>query len=536
MVAWLDADPALRRDLHRRAFAALTERVRDAADPDPRLPVRIAEHALGADRDLPADDAARAFLAAASAERASGEAAESWARTGIERDPASPEIRARLHLALGDALDQRGAVTEADREYQLAHDIADGRPVERAEALIRLARRWTDPGKIDWYLLHGLRDGIAALAGRDDETAVALRVRLTAHLASKSTLAIPVLGTEADDIRRTGVALARAALGQADALPPAAACEVLNECRWALYDYDPPAETIRLSERLERASLLARSPYFQSQALMTLAIDQLRLGQVTDAQGTLLAHERTMPASHAFQWLQLTMETAARPVARPVRRRRSTGCSASPRRSSPGARGAAHAVADTLQQTWQGQVYWLRRERGELLSRSDPEVYRQIEGHAFFPIWRAGLALVCCDEGDLTAAAAHVRALDEEYQRFAAFPPHGWTVSVAALLAETCLALSPAGSSPARRRTRSAGCSRSIIRAAARHTRPRTRAEFVLAGWPTVLLGPAERFSGLLALAAGDFEEALHLFDAVSARSRPRRRRRPGCRWTRPAR
>ena len=78
--AWLDADPALRRDLHRRAFAALTERVRDAADPDPRLPVRIAGHALGADRDLPADDAARAFLAAASAERVSGEAAESWAR------------------------------------------------------------------------------------------------------------------------------------------------------------------------------------------------------------------------------------------------------------------------------------------------------------------------------------------------------------------------------------------------------------------------------------------------------------------------
>ena len=65
----------------------------------------------------------------------------------------------------------------------------------------------------------------------------------------------------------------------------------------------------------------------------------------------------------------------------------------------------AHAerarVADTLQQTWQGQVFWLRREQGELLTRTDPEVYRQVEGHAFFAIWRVGLALASLDEDDL---------------------------------------------------------------------------------------------------------------------------------------
>jgi hypothetical protein len=42
--------------------------------------------------------------------------------------------------------------------------------------------------------------------------------------------------------------------------------------------------------------------------------------------------------------------------------------------------------------------------------------------------------------------------------------------------------------------------------------------EFVLAGWPSVLLGPAERFSGLLAMAAGEHEEALDLFDAVAGK------------------
>jgi hypothetical protein len=316
------------------------------------------------------------------------------------------------------------------------------------------------------------------------------------------------------------VRLAHAALAQVDGLPPAAACEVLNECRWALFDYDPPAETIRLSERLELESLLARSPYFHNMALMTLAIDQLRLGRVTDAQGTLLAHERTMPATQASRWLQLTMETVldlwygrfaaaeARlfTVAGPIVAR-------------------AHAerarAADTLQQTWQGQVFWLRREQGELLTRTDPEVFRQVEGHAFFAIWRVGLALARLDENDLAGAALHVRALDEGFHGFAAFPPHGWTVSVAALLAETCLAMSPAG----RRQAEHQGAAEDPlggllpdIAARLRVLLSRYAGEFVLAGWPSVLLGPAERFSGLLAMATGEHEEALHLFDSVAGK------------------
>jgi len=532
VIAWLDTDPALRRSLHRRAFEALAgEGGHVADDPDPRRAVRLAGHALGADRDLPAAEAARAFLAAAQAERASGEAAETWARAGIAKNPADPATRARLHLALGDALDQRGGVGEADREYQLAYDLAADRPRERAEALIRLARRWTDPGKIDWYLLRGLQEGIARLADDDtgDTQTAALRLQLTAHLARKSTLAVPVVGTDADEIRREGVALARAALGQLrglTGLPAAVTCEVLNECRWALYDYDPPAEGIKLSEQLERESLIARSPYYQSQALMTLAIDQVRLGQVTEAQSTLLAHERTMPATHASQWLQLTMESVldlwhgrfdkaeARllHVAAPIVTR---------------AHQEMTRVADTLQQTWQGQIFWLRRERGQVLRQTDPEVFRQIEGHAFFAIWRVGLALASADEHNAAAAVSHIRALDEGYRGFTAFPPHGWTVSVAALLAEICLALSPAGQPggavPVHSQAGTGGADpfAELLPDVAGRLRvilARYAGEFVLAGWPSVLLGPAERFSGLLALATGEHEEALHLLDVAAGR------------------
>ena len=241
---------------------------------------------------------------------------------------------------------------------------------------------------------------------------------------------------------------------------------------------------------------------------MTLAIDQLRLGQVTDAQGTLLAHERTMPASQASRWLQLTMETVldlwhgrfaaaeARlfTVAAPIVAR-------------------AHAerarVADTLQQTWQGQVFWLRRERGELLTRTDPEVFRQIEGHAFFAIWRVGLALASCDEGDLPAAAASPARARRGIPRLRRVP-----AARLDRVGRRAARRDVPGDEPRRppAPARAADTDRAdplgellpTLTARLRVILSRYAGEFVLAGWPSVLLGPAERFSGLLAMAAGE--------------------------------
>jgi len=154
-------------------------------------------------------------------------------------------------------------------------------------------------------------------------------------------------------------------------------------------------------------------------------------------------------------------------------------------------------------------------------------VFRQIEGHAFFAIWRVGLALASADEHNAAAAVSHIRALDEGYRGFTAFPPHGWTVSVAALLAEICLALSPAGQPggavPVHSQAGTGGADpfAELLPDVAGRLRvilARYAGEFVLAGWPSVLLGPAERFSGLLALATGEHEEALHLLDVAAGR------------------
>ena len=128
VIARLDADPALRRALHARAFAALTERVPAAVDPDSSLPVRIAEHAL-ARRPGPVTGGGGACLPRGGpAERASGEAAETWARAGIAQTAGygdagqpAPGARRRARPARRD--------TAADREYQLAYDIAADRPL-----------------------------------------------------------------------------------------------------------------------------------------------------------------------------------------------------------------------------------------------------------------------------------------------------------------------------------------------------------------------------------------------------------------------
>jgi hypothetical protein len=77
--------------------------------------------------------------------------------------------------------------------------------------------------------------------------------------------------------------------------------------------------------------------------------------------------------------------------------------------------------------------------------------------------------------------------------------------------------MSPAGMSPAGRRPAASpfGGQLPQIAGRLRDLLARHAGEFALGGWPSVLLGPVERFSGLLALTAGDHDEALALFETA---------------------
>ncbi|WP_248958667.1 AAA family ATPase [Sphaerisporangium perillae] len=537
----LGRDPALARDLHRRAFESLTERTTTGGWADPALPVRVALHATAAGAAVPDERAAAACLDAARAEQRgfAVEGATAWAQAGL-RLRCDAATRAGLLITLGDALSDAGDMDEAGRRYLSAHQAAEGLPALAAAAVIRLARRWSAPGRVDRQLVHLLRGGLAALEHDDGEEAAPLRLQLQAHLAKKQTMAVAQSADDpVPDGPPPGVELARATLRE---LPPGAdglvRCEVLNECRWALYDHAHPRELLGISARLREAGVQAGSAYFHSEGLVALAIDQLRLGLVSDALGTVDDHRRHVARNPRAlgPWLQNTLDTVMDLWNGDFQRAEDRLMGESLRMVQELT--ADHAVpAETLWQTWMGQHYWLLYERGRMEELFDSGLARQIEQHAYFPIWRAAHVLALCETGRHDEAADRLTAIVRETSGLAALPPHGWSVATLALLAESCalIAESTAFKAPDPGR---AGLPEGPEHAGGTGPRegtgllegtgleehiPLLRArlaahpeEIALAGWPTVLFGPTARSRGLLAMVAGDVPEALRRFDEAT--------------------
>lgn len=531
LAAGLNSDPSSARWLHRRAFDLLSDRLRSSPWPDPALACRIAGHAREADPEVSEQEVASACLAAARAEQASGAtaAAITWAKTGL-RCRCDPETRFDLLLALGDAQHDGGDMSAAGNQYLEAYEQADGDPCRQAKAAIHMARRWSDPGQSDDDLLHLIRTSLGALAGRTDAEATARRLQLTAHLAHKSSMAVPDHRCGPAAPGGSGPELARKALsGLTPDLPASAVCEVLNECRWGLYDHAPPAETLEIAERFLQASLRQRSPFFRSEALVALAIDQLRVGPVTRAEDTIAKHRRyiALRPRALGAWLQGTLDTVldlwhGRFEAAEARIFGESLLAVTQ------AQETSALPADTLQQTWQGQAYWLLREQGRMREVVDSAMAAGIADHGYFPIWRAAWILACCDTGRFDEASDRIAALLADTDDLATLPPHGWAVPMLALLAEACAVLasqagpaSQAGlasqAGPASDATLAGDGARAVlppflIGRLAELLAPHA-GEIALAGWPVVLVGPVSRFTGLLALAAGDRDKALRDFD-----------------------
>ncbi|MEV7322493.1 helix-turn-helix transcriptional regulator [Streptomyces sp. NPDC093970] len=420
------------------------------------------------------------------------------------------------HIRRGDTRHLLGEMYEAGRHYQAAYEAAGGDERARAHAVVRSARRWSDPGQVDRDLLFRIDACLAALAGHDDPPAVALRLQLTAHRAKKLAMAIGYDTAMAGAEPRTGARLARQTLAELretgrrtpGRIGDEARCEVLTETRWALYDFAPARELLALSSELRDLAVRSHSAYFQGEALVALAIDQLRTGRVPAAEATVNVH-REYAARHRSRlahWQQRTLDAlmslwrgeftaAARWIlgeADEVAAAMENGLS---------------MPADALGQTVLGQEFWLRYEQGRLGELFASPRMAGVQQRGYFPVWRAGLALALCETGRHEQAADQLRAFADDTDGFTRFPPSGWALPTAAVLAQVCAGLAE----------------RTGHRAELSAYVPPLRAlldahgdEVVLAGWPTVLLGPAARFSGLLALVAGEPETALaHLGRAV---------------------
>ncbi|MFC4588571.1 AAA family ATPase [Sphaerisporangium corydalis] len=508
VLADLNQDPALVRDLHRRAFEALAERMTATGWADPALPVRVARHALAAGAGIPQEDAAAACLDAARAEqRGFGvESAMKWAGAGLALR-CGTATRVGLLITLGDALSDGGDMDEAGRRYLSAYQTAEGLPRLAAAAAIRLARRWSNPGQIDRQLIGLLRASLTGVAGDGDQEAVVLRLQLQAHLAKKETMSVsagPLL-----DGPPAGVALARATLRELPAEGnPLFRCEVLNECRWALFDHAHPGELVDIAAQLHEAGIQGGSAYFQSEGMVALAVDQLRLGLLSDALATIDNHRRHVTRSPRAlgPWLQNTLDTVMDLWNGDFQRAGERLMGESRTMVEELAAGGS-VPAETLQQTWMGQYFWLLHERGEMAVLFGSGLARQIEQHGYFPIWRAAHVLALCETDQHDEAADRLAAIMRETSGLAALPPHGWTVPTLAILAESCAMIAEAGVE---------GAELEVHVPVLRERLAAYPEELVLAGWPTTLLGPTARFRGLLAMIAGDVEEALRCFDEAT--------------------
>lgn len=479
---------------HRRVTRELAEGCDDALDAKGRL-LGLAPEFRGDTPEVPA--ARTPGVRRTAPTRTRGTVPAQPSRYGAEFD--------RL-LHRGDTSYLAGRMEEADTCYRRAYQRAAGNPEAQALAVVRRARRWSDPGRVDHELLYLVRESLAALRTRDGAEAAGLRLRLGAHLAKKLSMAVsedtawPGAGPErgADLARRALEGLATG--GQDDETR----CEVLTECRWGLYDFVPAIESLTVSLRLRDCALRARSPYFLGEALVALAIDQFRVGRVHGASGTVAEHRRhaARTGSTLARWQQCTLDTLLDLWS--GRFDSATDWIFGESREIVAGLEADLAVpADTLLQTRLGQVYWLLREQGRMAELFSSGLADGVERHGYFPVWRAGFALARCEVGDHEEAADRLLAFLRETGDCASLPPHGWSVPALVLLAEVCAGLDAHG-----------GYEAELAHAVPvlREALARRPAGIALAGWPVVLVGPTERAMGLLALAEGDTATALGHF------------------------
>jgi hypothetical protein len=493
----LAAEPGRLRRLHAAAYHHLAGRSgARAADP-----ARVARHALAARPDVPDEAVAAACLAAAVGERKAlrAESAIDFAIRGLALTD-DPDLRFDLQIAHGDARHDRADMYAANTAFFAAYHEA-GTPQQRAFAAVRLSRRWMNPGQLDSVLLQLFTTSRDALEGCTDRESRELWMLLNATTAHWSTMGVLPVGPIVEVPE--GVRLARIALAAlTPETTPEVACEVLTECRYALFDHISAAQSRAMSARLEEVAAGTTSVHFTWEGLIQATVDHMRLGDMVAASSACERHrELVAHTGHGMgPWSVLALDTIfdlwhgdlAAAEARIL----------GPMRAMLDAR--PRDVSDSMQQTWMGQLFWLRHQQGRMAELADAGVVRLVERRQYFVVWLPAMALLLAQLGQPDAAVDQLVAMLDLTADLRALPPHGMAVPTLAVAAEAIDGLRGYRTE----RLDIPDLARRIDELIEPHT-----GEMALAGWPSVLIGPVRRARGQLALAAGDPAAALEHFD-----------------------
>jgi hypothetical protein len=385
---------------------------------------------------------------------------------------------------LGRAEDDHlaGRWDEAERLYLAAADqaLADGNLVAEAEAVLAMARLTWDPGRFAGTLDARMARIVDSLP--DDETHV--QARLYACLAG----GLYQDGSAGSD---QSVARARQALELVSGLgDPLTAAEVLSRARKALIDVDDPQRQIERSGWILNQA--GGSDYHRSLGHLAMIVDSLLLDRVDQArQHTELYREiadRTGSRFHryhvaALDGLWALHDGRHADVARATARAEALG---------------AAFGGITVVQVVEGQRLWSACERGDHdeIRRLRPLVEQTAGLDQPIPVWELTAAYVAGRLGHHDEAWRRLAAVAATSGDFTALPRGALRIAALGMATLVCADLAV--------RPTAAGVARGL-RAAAEGLRTALLdhpAHGVLIGWPTIYLGPKQRFVDLAAAVA----------------------------------
>lgn len=497
--SWIDAltgtcPPAQLRELHARCLALM--RADPAADPR-----RLADHAIGAGAGLVGgrELAALARQAAdlAFADYAFGRAAELYevaARYTAGAD------RITLLIGRADSLRFGGRWAEARDELRTAAAQARGLGVPGLEALalVHLERLTWSFGLDEKELTQQIRDVINRLPSGE----VALRAQAQAALGQRLSIAARQYQDEQTD-------LARAALR---ALPqvsdPVARCDIVLGSRNALQGYASPDELLGYDLQVLNLGIESRSAYHIGEALSVRVVDLIRGGRLLELPPALRAHrdfadQNATPVVAYGQALIDAMLLLARGE-----------FSAAQERTAEATRLSEAWGESMAGEALMAQAGWLLYETGKVEGLA--EILADLPGQDVNPmnepVWTLGAGLIHAEQGDSASARRMLREVVASTGTFAGLPSGPSRIAILATAATLLGHPLLSGALPT---DEAARWGEAIAGLLARHPD-----EFVVAGWPAVILGSKHRYIGLAHLAAGQPAEAVgHLTLAADQNS-----------------